>query len=157
LEPRAFNERMREIGALIHAFDGAVAHRANGIELRFRMGKGLRAALDALAEKERSCCATLEFRVREEDESISFAISGKAGDRVAIEDLAAHLGIVLPAAELRANVHRPDWLQITLPKAREALWRRLAAHPQGIRGWEGLDCAEDRVLAAILRHFADRG
>lgn len=94
LQSGAFNERVAEIAALMQAFDGVAERTANGLELRFRAGEGLRAALEALAEKERSCCATLEFMVREEAGSMSFCIDGWTRDRRAIDDLAARLGVV---------------------------------------------------------------
>lgn len=157
LQPSAFHERMAEIAALMRAFNGVAERTPDGVELRFKAGKGLRAALDTLAEKERSCCADLEFTVKEEVGSISFRIGGQASDSTAVEDLAARLGVAPLSAELRAGVHRPDWSRITLPKAREVLQRRLAAHPSGVNGWAGLDEAEDKALTAVLRHFANHG
>lgn len=71
-------------------------------------GPMLRAALDALAEKVRSCCSTLEFAVAEEADSISFRIGGRGSDSTVIEDLAARLGSAPISAEPRAGVHRPD-------------------------------------------------
>ena len=157
LQPAAFHERMAEIAALIQTYGGAAERTPGGVALRFKMGEGLSAALDALAERERSCCAALEFTVTEEAASISFRIDGKASDRTAVEDLAARLGVAPLSAELRAGVHRPDWSRITLPKAREVLQRRLAAHPSGVNGWAGLDEAEDKAPTTVLRHFADHG
>lgn len=157
LQPDAFHERMAEIAALMHAHGGVPERAPHGVALRFKMREGLRAALDALAEKERSCCATLEFTVMEEGGSIAFKIGGQASDSTAIEDLAARLGVAPLSAELRAGVHRPDWSRISLPKAREVLQRRLAAHPSGVNSWAGLDEAEDKALTAVLRYFADHG
>jgi hypothetical protein len=157
LQPRAFHERTAQIAALMQAFSGVAERTPDGVALRFKMGEGLRAALDELAEKERSCCATLEFAVTEEAGSLSFGIGGQASDSAAIEDLAARLGVAPLSAELRAGVHRPDWSKVTLPKAHEVLQRRLAAHPSGVNGWAGLDEAEDKALTAILRHFAEHG
>jgi alkylmercury lyase len=157
LQPGAFHERMAEITALMQTHGGVAERTPDGVALRFNMGEGLRAALDALAEKERSCCATLEFTVTEESGSISFAIGGQASNSAAVEDLAARLGVARLSAELRAGVHRPDWSKITLPKAREVLQRRLAAHPSGVSSWAGLDEAEDKALTAVLRYFANHG
>lgn len=157
LQPDAFHERMAEIAALMQAYAGVAERTPDGVALRFNMREGLRAALDALAEKERSCCATLEFRVTEDGGSISFRIVGEATDSTAVEDLAARLGVAPLSAELRAGVPRPDWSKITIPKAREVLLRRLAAHPSGVSDWAGLEEAEDKALTAILRHFADHG
>lgn len=157
LQPGAFRERMAEITALMQAHGGVAERTPDGVALRFKMGEGLRAALDALAEKERSCCSALEFRVTEEAGSISFRIGGEAADSTAVEDLAARLGVAALSAELRADVHRPDWSKITLPKAREVLQRRLAAHPSGISAWAGLDEVEDKALTAILRLFGHHG
>lgn len=157
LQPAAFHERMAEIAALLQAFGGVAERTPEGVALRFRTAEGLRAALDKLAEKERSCCATLEFTITEEAGSISFRIAGRASDSTTVEDLAARLGVAPLSAELRAGVHRPDWSKITLPKAREVLQRRLAAHPSGVNGWAGLDVAEDKSLTAVLRYFAGHG
>ncbi|MBI2716986.1 MAG: hypothetical protein HYX37_21445 [Rhizobiales bacterium] len=148
---------MAEIAALMQAYGGVAERTPDGVALRFKTGEGLRAALDALAERERSCCATLRFAVTEEAGSISFRIGGQAPDRTAIEDLAARLGVAPLSAELRAGVYRPDWSRITLPKAREVMQRRLAAHPSGVNGWAGLDEAEDKALTNVLRHFANHG
>ncbi|WP_367268081.1 organomercurial lyase [Reyranella sp.] len=148
---------MAEIGALVQAYGGVAERTPGGVVLRFKVGEGLLGALDVLAEKERSCCATLKFTVTEEAGSISFRIGGQASDSTAIEDLAARLGVAPLSGELRAGVRRPDWSRMTLPKAREVLQRRLAAHPSGVDGWAGLDEAEDKALTAILRHFADHG
>ncbi|MGH7461678.1 MAG: organomercurial lyase [Longimicrobiales bacterium] len=148
---------MTEIAALMQAYGGVADRTPEGVALRFKMAEDLRAALDALAEKERSCCATLEFTVTEEAGSISFAIGGRASNSTAVQDLAVRLGVAPLSAELRAGVHRPDWSKITLPKARAVLQRRLAAHPSGVNGWAGLDEVEDRALTAILRYFANRG
>jgi hypothetical protein len=141
----------------MQAFGGVAQRTQDGVALRFKRGEGLRAALDALAEKERSCCPTLEFAITEEAGTISFAIGGQASSSAAIEDLAARLGVAPHSAELRAGVYRPDWSKITLPKAREVLQRRLAAHSSGVSDWAGLDEAEDKALTAILRYFADHG
>jgi len=172
LTPGPFRERIGEITALMRTFQGIMQRTPSGVELRFRAEEGLRAALDTLAEKERACCATLKFTVRERAGLISFCIDAQEDDRAAIDDLAACLGIAQDArsqadtsccdrpattAELRANVHRPDWSKITLPKAREVLQRRLGAHPAGVTRWEGLEAGEDKALAAVLRHFADHG
>ncbi len=157
LQPAAFHERMAEIAALMQAHDGVAERTPGGVALRFKLGEGVRAALDALAENERSCCVTLEFTVTEEAGSISFRIAGQASDSRAIEDLAARLGVAPLSAELRAGVHRPDWSKITLPKAREVLQRRLAAHPSGVSAWAGLGEAEDKALTDILRYFANHG
>lgn len=157
LQPGAFHERVAEIAALMEAYGGVAERTPDGVALRFKMGEGLRAVLDALAEKERSCCAALGFAITEEAGSISFRIRGKASDGSAVEDLAARLGIAPLSAELRAGVHRPDWSRITLPKAREVLQRRLAVHPSGVSDWAGLDEAEDQALTAVLRHFANHG
>lgn len=157
LQPAAFHERMTEIATLMQAYGGVAERTPDGVALRFKMGEGLRAALDALAEKERSCCATLEFTVTEEAGSISFRIGGESADSTAVEDLMARLGAAPLSAELRAGVHRPDWLKLTLPKAREVLQRRLAAHPSGVSAWAGLDEAEDKALTVVLRHFANHG
>jgi hypothetical protein len=157
LQPGAFQKRTTEIAALMQAFDGVAERTPDGVVLRFRRGEGLRAALDELADKERSCCATLEFTVMEEAGSISFQIGGQSSDSTAIEELAAHLGVAPLSAELRAGVPRPDWSKITLPKARDVLQRRLVAHPSGVAGWAGLDETEDKALTAVLRHFADHG
>ena len=108
LHPDAFHERMAEITALMQAFGGLAERTPDGVALRFKMGEGLRAALDALAEKERSCCATLEFAVTEEADSISFRIGGRGSDSTVIEDLAARLGSAPISAEPRAGVQRPD-------------------------------------------------
>lgn len=157
LQPAAFEERMAEVAALMQTYGGVAERTPDGVALRFEMGEGLRAALDALAEKERSCCAALKFTVTEEAGSISFLIGGEASDGMAVEDLAARLGVAPLSAELRAGVHRPDWSKITLLKAREVLRRRLAAHPSGVNGWAGLDKAEDKALTAVLRYFAGHG
>lgn len=157
LKPDAFQERMAELAALMQAFGGIAERTAGGVALRFKMAEGLRAALDALAEKERSCCSTLEFAVIEEAGSISFRIDGETPDGPAIEGLAARLGVAPLSAELRTGVHRPDWPKITLPKAREVLQRRLVAHPAGVSGWARLDKAEDKALTAVLRYFASHG
>jgi hypothetical protein len=157
LQPGAFHERMAEITALMQAFGGVAERTLDGVALRFKIGEGLRAALDAFAEKERSCCATLEFTVTEEAGSISFWIRSQASESTAVDDLAARLGVAPLSAELRAGVHRPDWSKITFPKAREVLQRRLAAHPSGVSGWAGLDEAEDKALTAVLRYFANHG
>lgn len=157
LQPAAFQERMAEIAALIQAYGGAAERTPGGVALRFKMKEGLRASLDALAEKERSCCTTLEFTVTEEAASISFRIDGEASDWIAVEDLAARLGVAPLSAELRAGAHRPDWSKVTLPKAREVFQRRLAAHPSGVCAWAALDGAEDKALTAILRYFVDHG
>ena len=157
LQPGAFHERMAEIAALMQAYGGVAERVPDGVALRFKMGEGLRAALSALAEKERSCCAALEFTVTEEAGSISFRIGGEAADSAAVEGLAARLGVAPLSAELRAGVHRPDWSKVTLPKARDVLQRRLAAHTAGVSAWAGLDEAEDKALMAILRYFADHG
>jgi len=108
LQPGAFQERMAEIAALMQAFGGVAERTPDGVALRFKKGEGLRAALDTLAEKERSCCATLEFTVTEEAGWISFAIGGQAAGRTALEDLAARLGVAPLSAELRAGVHRSE-------------------------------------------------
>lgn len=103
LEPAAFQERMTEIAALLQTLNGTVERTADGIALRFRAGEGLRAALDALAEKERSCCAALTFEVREEAGAISFSINGKADEWAAIEDFAArlaHIAARIPADKI---------------------------------------------------------
>lgn len=92
LQPGAFVERMGEIAALMQAFGGVAERTPEGVSLRFKEGEGLRAALDALAQKERSCCASLEFTIRDQDEAISLCISGQASDRTAIDDLAARFG-----------------------------------------------------------------
>lgn len=157
LQPAAFHERMAEIAALMQTYGGVAECTPDGVALRFKAGEGLRAALDALAEKERSCCATLEFTVTEEAGSMSFRIGGQASDSTAVEDLAVRLGVAPLSAELRAGVHRPDWSKISLPKAREVLQRRLAAHASGVSAWSGLDEAEDKALTAVLRHFANHG
>lgn len=107
LQPDAFHERMAEIATLMHAFGGVAERTPDGVALRFKAREGLRAALDALAEKERSCCATLKFTITEEAGSISFRISGTESDRKAIDDLATRLGVGPLSAELRAGVHRP--------------------------------------------------
>lgn len=93
LQPAAFHERMTEIAALMQTFGGVAERTPDGVALRFRVGEGLRVALDALGEKERSCCSALEFTVSEEAGSISFRIGRKASDSTAVEDLAAHLGV----------------------------------------------------------------
>ncbi|SKA25524.1 hypothetical protein SAMN02745126_04534 [Enhydrobacter aerosaccus] len=93
LQPAAFHERMAEIAALMQAFGGMAERTPDGLALRFKKGEGLRAALDALAEKERSCCATLEFTVTEGAGLISFGIRGQASNSTAVEDLATRLGI----------------------------------------------------------------
>ena len=157
LQPGAFRERLGEIGALIQAFDGVAKRTPDGLELRFTARQGLRAALDSLAEKERSCCATLAFTVREEAGSISLLVSGSGDDRKSIDDLAARLGAPSAEYQLRPNVPRPDWSKITLPKAREVLQRWLAAGSGHVTGWARLDRDEDNALMAILRHFADHG
>jgi hypothetical protein len=157
LEPGAFGQRIGEIAALVHAFGGIVERMPGGAALCFKAQDGLRTALDTLAEKERSCCATLEFTVVEQTETISFRISGPDGDRAAIDDLLARLGTAHVAAELRPDVHRPDWSKVTLLKARDVLQRRLAAHPAGVARWEGLDAGEDKALVATLGHFIRHG
>jgi hypothetical protein len=141
----------------MHTFSGLVERTPDGVALRFKAQDGLRTALDTLAEKERSCCATLEFAVMEQAETISFCISGTGEDRAAINDLAARLGTAQVAAELRSDVYRPDWSKVTLLKARDVLQRRLAAHPAGVARWEGLDAGEDKALVAILGHFIRHG
>jgi hypothetical protein len=92
LEPGAFGQRIGEIAALMHTFSGLAERTPGGVALRFKAQDGLRTALDTLAEKERSCCATLEFAVMERAETISFCISGTGEDRAAIDDLVARLG-----------------------------------------------------------------
>lgn len=172
LAPAPFRERMAEIAALIRDFGGHTQHTPGGVELRFGAAEGLRAALDSLAEKERACCATLSVAVVEQAGSISLRIEGQGDDRTAIDDLTARLGAarkalteagaslcarVEPTAELRANMHRPDWSKVTLPRAREVLLRRIGADPAGVARWEGLGAGEDKTLAAVLRYFADHG
>ena len=157
LEPGAFSQRIGEIAALMHTFGGIVERTPGGVALRFKAQDGLRTALDTLAEKERSCCATLEFAVVEQAGTISFCMSGDGEDRAAIDDLMARLGTAQVAAELRPDVHRPDWSKITLLKARDVLQRRLVAHPAGVARWEGLDAGEDKAFAAILGYFIHHG
>ncbi len=91
LQPGAFQERMAEIAALMQAFGGGAERTPDGVALRFRRGEGLRAALDALVEKERSCCATLEFTVAEAASSTTLVIRGQPSNSTAVEELAAHL------------------------------------------------------------------
>jgi hypothetical protein len=102
-------------------------------------------------------CATLEFAVMERAETNSFCVSGTGEDRAAIDDLVARLGTAQVAAELRPDVHRPDWSKVTLLKVRDVLQRRLAAHPAGVARREGLDAGEDKALVAILGHFIRHG
>ena len=45
----------------------------------------------SLVEKERTCCATLGFTIREQAGSISLFIDGRAGDRKGVDDLAARV------------------------------------------------------------------
>jgi len=54
------------MSALVQAFSGVVERIPGGVESRFNMGDGLGAALDALVDKERSGCETLEVTVEEE-------------------------------------------------------------------------------------------
>lgn len=157
LEPAAFGQRVGEIAALVHTFGGIAERTPGGVALHFKAQEGLRSALDTLAEQERSCCATLGFAVTEQAGTISFCISGPAGDRATIDDLAARLETTRIAAELRPNVHRPDWRKITRAVAREVLQRRLVAHPAGVARWEGLDTVEDEAFKAVLRYFAHHG
>lgn len=91
LEPGAFRERMSEIATLMRTFGGVMERTQGGMELRFKAGDGVRTALEALAEKERACCASLEFTVGESAGSIALIIEGIAGDRAAIDELAASL------------------------------------------------------------------
>ncbi|MBY0320292.1 MAG: hypothetical protein K2X72_16325 [Reyranella sp.] len=148
---------MVDVAALRQAYGGVAERTPDGVVLRFKMAEGLRAALDALAEKEHSCCAALEFTVTAEAGSISFQIGRGTSDGTVVEDLAVRLGVAPLSAKLRAGVHRPDWSKVTLPKAREVLQRRLAAHSSGVSGWAGLDEAEDKALTAVLRYFANHG
>lgn len=157
LEPGAFGQRIDEFMALMHTFGGVVERTPSGAALRFKAQGGLRTALDSLAEKERLCCATLEFAVMEQAGTISFCISGAGEDRAVIDDLMARLRTAQVAAELRPDVHRPDWSKITLSKARDVLQRRLIAHPAGVTRWEGLGAGEDKALVAILGHFIRHG
>jgi len=60
-------------------------------------------------------------------------------------------------AELRPGVLRPDWSMITQPGARRTLQRRLAAQPDGVARWAGLDPEHDRALQAVLGLFRDHG
>jgi hypothetical protein len=97
LQPNAFHERMAEIATLMQAFGGVAERTPDGVALRLKTGEGLRAALDALVEKERSCCATLEFTVTEEAGSISFGIRGPASSSTSVEDLVTRLGVATGA------------------------------------------------------------
>jgi hypothetical protein len=157
LQPGAFRQRIAEIAGLMRAFHGSVERTPKGMALHFKAEEGLRATLDALAEKERSCCATLEFTITEQGGSVAFRIDGADEDRAAIDDLAARLEVVQATAALRDNVHRPDWAKVTLPNARDVLQRRLLSHPAGLARWEALDAGEDKALIAILGRFAQTG
>lgn len=91
LEPRAFEERMGTIAALMQRYEGHARRTPRGLELRFKAREGLRAALEDLAEKERACCVSLSFSVIEEAESTALRIAAQADDHVAIDDLATRL------------------------------------------------------------------
>jgi alkylmercury lyase len=62
------------------------------------------------------------------------------------------------AVALRPGVWRPEWSVVTLPAARAALGRRIAAHPELIEKWSRrLDDSEDLVWRRVLELFAAYG
>jgi hypothetical protein len=75
----------------LRTFGGMMERTQGHIELRFKAGEGVRRALEMLAEKERACCASLKFAVGERTRTISLFIEGMAGDRAAVDELAARL------------------------------------------------------------------
>jgi hypothetical protein len=79
--------RRAEIAAL---GERLLSHERNGRRavLRFQLGDGTRARLEALVAAESRCCAFLQFALTEDNKAISLAIDAPPGAVVALDELA---------------------------------------------------------------------
>jgi hypothetical protein len=87
LDGAGLEERLAEIAAAGRVGLLKVERQAGAAVLSFRSGEGMRDRLNRIVAAESECCAFLEMKIQERDDSLELTIRGPEGARPIVEEL----------------------------------------------------------------------